>query len=183
VSTRTVSFSVPFRRSFLKTLAAALVGAAIAVVVVLSLTRGGRTDSSPKPEVFRSTGFALAAPKGWRAQPNSGAALTIERAGRGVVVVKTGLAPKDQSLKTLTAGLTAQLTKRFADFRFVSARVRQLRGGHAYLFTFARSKAGTAQSLALVKLGTTNYTIDTITKANDIPAAAEAAAIVRSFGP
>ncbi len=43
--------------------------------------------------------------------------------------------------------------------------------------------AGTAQSLAIVKLGTANYTIDTVTKANDTAAAGEAAAIVRSFGP
>jgi hypothetical protein len=183
MSTRTVSFPVLSRRGVLKSLAAALVGAAIAVAVGLLLTPGARTDSTSRPEVFRGAGFALAAPNGWRAQPSSGAALTIERAGRAVVVVKAGAAPRDQSLKALTAGLTAQLTKRFTDFRFVSARVTQLRGGHAYLFTFARSEAGTAQSLALVKLGTTNYTIDTITQANDIRAAAEAAAIVRSFGP
>ena len=49
----------------------------------------------------------------------------------------------------------------------MSAKVQQLRGGPAYLFTFVRTKPGTAQSIALVKLGGTNYTIDTVTKAND----------------
>ena len=107
----------------------------------------------------------------------------LERPGHGVVIVTTGPAPKDQSLMKLTSGLTNQLRKRFPDFRFVSARVQQLRGGSAYLFTFVRTKRGTAQSIALVRLGGVSYTIDTVTKAGDTAAASEAAGIVRSFGP
>ena len=107
----------------------------------------------------------------------------LERPGRGVVIVKTGPAPEDQSLKQLTSGLMSRLKQRFPDFRFVSGRVQRLRGGPAYLFTFVRTKQGTAQSIALIRLGGVFYTIDTVTKSGETAAASEAAGIVRSFGP
>ena len=173
---------MPTRRGTLKFLVAALIGAAVAVAIVLSVT-GQEAPSQPKPEVFKGNGFAIAAPKGWKSKAQKGNALTLERTGRGVVVVKTTPAPKDQSLDKLTKGLTTELGKRFPDFKFVSAKVQQLRGGPAYLFTFVRTEQGTAQSIALIKLGSTNYTIDTVTKSNDKAAATEAAAVVRSFGP
>jgi len=184
VSSRTVSLSVPVpsRRGSLKFLFAALLGAAVAAVIVLSVT-GQEAPAQPKPVVFQGKGFALAAPKGWTSKAQNGNGLALERTGRGVVVVKTTPAPKDQSLDKLTKGLTTELAKRFSDFKFVSAKVQKLRGGQAYLFTFVRTKQGTAQSIALVKLGATNYTIDTVTKSDDQAAAMEAAAIVRSFGP
>jgi hypothetical protein len=188
MSTRTVSVSlpVPTRGGLLKNILAALVGAAIAVAVVLSVT-GGSGGSAPTREAFRGNGFALAAPKGWTSASTEKLAdrpaLMLERPGRGVVIVKTGPAPKDQSLTKLTSGLTGQLRKRFPDFRFVSARVQQLRGGPAFLFTFVRTKQGTAQSVALIKLGGVSYTLDTVTKSGDTAAASEAAGIVRSFGP
>jgi hypothetical protein len=174
---------VPSRRGTLKFLFAALLGAAVAAVIVLAVT-GQEAPAQPKPVVFKGKDFAVAAPKGWKsAKAQNGNGLALERSGRGVVVVKTTPAPKDQSLDKLTKGLTTELGKRFPDFKFVSAKVQQLRGGPAYLFTFVRTKQGTAQSIALVKLGATNYTIDTVTKSDDQAAATEAAAIVRSFGP
>ena len=188
MSTRTVNVSlpVPTRGGLLKSILAALVGAAIAVAVVLSVT-GPSGGSAPTSEAFRGKGFALAAPKGWTAASNEKLAdkpaLMLERPGRGVVIVKTGPAPEDQSLEKLTSGLSSRLEKRFPDFRFVSARVQQLRGGPAYLFTFVRTKQGTAQSIALVRLGGVSYTIDTVTKSGDTATASEAAGIVRSFGP
>jgi hypothetical protein len=150
---------------------------------------GGKSGSAPAREAFRGKGFALAAPAGWAsasaltAKLSDKPALMLERRGHGVVVVKTGPAPEDQSLKQLTAGLTSRLEKRFRDFRFVSARVQQLRGGPAYLFTFVRTEQGTAQSIALMRLGGVSYTIDTITRPGDTAAASETAGIVRSFGP
>ena len=99
------------------------------------------------------------------------------------MVVRRKSAPHDQSLRALTRDLTTGLKRRFPDFRFVSARVTPVRGGTAFLYTFVRTGQKTAQSIALVKVGKTNFTLDAVAAAGDARGAQEVAAIVRSFGP
>ena len=58
----------------------------------------------------------------------------------------------------------------------------RVRGGNAFLYTFLRTRERTAQSIALVKVGATSYTLDAVAASGDQRAARETAAIVRSFG-
>lgn len=178
------------RRTVWVALLAALAGAAVAAAVVL--TAGGDEPSRPKPATeLRGPGFALAYPSGWKPVPAAGlagvqgkpAAIVRRGDGKGIVVVRRKHVPRDQSLRGLTRDLTAGLERRFEDFRFVSARVTRLRAGTAFLYTFVRTRQKSAQSIALVKVGRTEFSLDAVAAAGDPRAAREVAAIVRSFGP
>ncbi len=179
--------ATPRRRTILVALLAALAGAAIACAVLFATG----DSSSPRAKELRGPGFALGYPAGWvplSAEQLAGVqgrpVAVVRRAdGHGTVVVRQKAAPKDQSLRKLTRDLTAGLERRFPDFRFVSARVVPIRGGKAFLYTFTRTQAQTAQSIALVRVGRSNYTIDGVARSDDERAAREVAAIVRSFGP
>ena len=177
------------KRTLLSALLAALAGAAIAAGMLVA-TR----DDAPAPahaKELRADDFALAYPAGWaptRADelaklPGRPAAIVRRTDGKGVVIVRRKAAPRDQSLKALTRDLSAGLDKRFDDFRFVSSRVARVRAGNAFLYTFVRTKQKTAQSIALVRVGKTNFTLDAVAASGDPRAAREVAAIVRSFGP
>jgi hypothetical protein len=177
------------RRTLLIALLAALAGAAVAAGMLVA-TR----DDAPAPAhatELRADDFALAYPAGWaptRADelaklPGRPAAIVRRKDGKGVVIVRRKAAPRDQSLKALTRDLTAGLDKRFDDFRFVSSRVARVRAGNAFLYTFVRTKQKTAQSIALVRVGKSNFTLDAVAASGDPRAAREVAAIVRSFGP
>jgi hypothetical protein len=177
------------KRTLLSALLAALAGAAIAAGMLVA-TR----DDAPAPahaKELRADDFALAYPAGWaptRADelaklPGRPAAIVRRTDGKGVVIVRRKAAPRDQSLKALTRDLSAGLEKRFDDFRFVSSRVARVRAGNAFLYTFVRTKQKTAQSIALVRVGNTNFTLDAVAASGDPRAAREVAAIVRSFGP
>jgi hypothetical protein len=177
------------RLTLLIALLAALAGAAVAAGMLVA-TR----DDAPAPAhatELRADDFALAYPAGWaptRADelaklPGRPAAIVRRKDGKGVVIVRRKAAPRDQSLKALTRDLTAGLDKRFDDFRFVSSRVARVRAGNAFLYTFVRTKQKTAQSIALVRVGKSNFTLDAVAASGDPRAAREVAAIVRSFGP
>jgi hypothetical protein len=178
------------KRTLLIALLAAVAGAAIAAGVLFAT----RDDSPAAPRhatELRGDDFALAYPAGWsptRAtelakMPGRPAAVIRRGDGKGVVIVRRKAAPRNQTLKALTGDLTKGLSKRFDDFRFVSARVTRVRGGNAFLYTFVRTREKTAQSIALVRVGKTNFTLDAVAAAGDVRAAREVAAIVRSFGP
>jgi hypothetical protein len=175
-------------RTLLIVLLAALAGAAIAAGV---LTAGGGSDAPQRAKELRGPGFELAYPAGWAPTPADELAklpgrpvAVVRRAdGKGVVIVRRKGAPRDQSLRALTRDLNAGLAKRFPDFRFVSARVARVRAGNAFLYTFVRTRQKTAQSIALVRVGRANFTLDAVAASGDVRAAREVAAIVRSFGP
>jgi hypothetical protein len=177
------------RRTLLIALLAAMAGAAIAFGALTAT--GGDSTERPRATELRGPDFALAYPAGWaptRADelakmPGHPAAVVRRDDGKGVVIVRRKGTPEDQSLKALTRDLNAGLGKRFADFRFVSAKVTRVRGGNAFLYTFVRTRAKTAQSIALVRVGTTSFTLDAVAASGDVRAAREVAAIVRSFGP
>jgi hypothetical protein len=189
--TVSVSIPVPSRRGLVVALVAALAGAAVATLVVLSLTGGGHgAPPRPSTQVVRGAGFALAAPSGWKTVPAarlatlpSHPAAVIERADRRAsVVVRRTAPPANGSLRTLALGLNKEFAKRYPDFRFASARIARLRGGTAFLYTYLRTRARTMESLALVQTNGVNYTLDSVAPIGDRAAATQIAAIVRSFG-
>jgi hypothetical protein len=185
----TATLPTPVRRRTLTViLLAALAGAAIAVAAMLSA--GGSTDSGKRATEIHGGDFTVAFPAGWNAVPaeqlakldGRPAAMMRRADGHGTVIVRRKDAPKNQSLRALTKDLTAQLDRRFTDFKFVSSRVAQIRGGNAFFYTFLRTRAKVAQSIAIVRVGKTSFTLDAVAAAGDARAAREVAAIVRSFG-
>jgi hypothetical protein len=178
------------RRTLLIALLAAVAGAAIAIGA-LAATGASDAPDRPRSTELRGDDFALAYPAGWAPtrretlakMAGHPAAVVRRRDGKGVVIVRRKGTPEDQSLRAMTRDLNAGLTKRFSDFRFVSAKVERLRGGNAFLYTFVRTKEKTAQSIALIRVGKTNFTLNAVAASGDVRAAREVAAIVRSFGP
>jgi hypothetical protein len=177
------------KRTLLIALLAAVAGAAIAVGVIKST--GDDAPARPQAKELRGPGFAIGYPAGWAPAPAAKlaqlpghpAAVVQRKDGKGVVIVRRKAAPKDQSLKSLTRSLNAGMAKRFDDFRFVSARVVRVRAGNAFLYTFLRTRQKTAQSIALIRVGKANFTLDAVAASGDVRSAREVAAIVRSFGP
>lgn len=175
------------RRKLVNALVAALAGAAIAAAILIA---NGRADSPSGPAAteLRGPGFTIAYPSGWQPVPAAklpeGATAMVRRTdGNGAVVIRRKSKPRDQSLRALTRDLNTGLKRRFADFRFVSSRVARTRAGSAFLYTFVRTRRQTAQSIALVKLGSAHFTLDGVASTRDPQVAREVAAVVRSFGP
>ena len=170
-------------------LIAAVTGAAIAIVAVVALRPHG-DDAAKQPARFQSADhkFSLALPVGWRALrgaelanvPSAPAAVLRRTDGTGVVVVheRPALA---RSTRSLTKGLTAQVTRRFRDAKPVSARTVALPGGPAYVYTFARPTAGRVQSIAVAPRAGRTYTLDAIAGSGARDVAAQVGAILRSF--
>ncbi|MEA2444873.1 MAG: hypothetical protein QOJ12_2165 [Thermoleophilales bacterium] len=191
MTTQALSSPLPVssrKRTVTVAVLAALVGAAITLGAVLG-TNGG-SPAVPHATTIAGGDFSVAFPAGWTAVkadqlaklPGRPAAMVRRNDRHGAVVVRRKGAPKNQSLKALTTSLTTQLKARFPDFRFVSSRVVRLRAGNAFLYTFLRTRSKVAQSIAIVRVGKTSFTLDAVAAAGDNRAAREVAAIVRSFG-
>jgi hypothetical protein len=195
-----VSIHVPSRRGLAVAVVAALVGAGIALAVVLALGVGSGSDSPhaagrgvsvQRVALARGNGYTVRIPAGWRSLtaaelakvPGKPVAALQRKAGGAVVVIRRTTTPTARSLGSLTKSLTASYAKRFPDFKFVSARVQRFRAGPAFLYTYVRSSAGTAQSLALTSVGNANFSLDSAISASDTRAANDVASILRSFGP
>jgi hypothetical protein len=196
-----VSIPVPSRRGLAVAVVAALIGAGIALAVVLGFGvgsheqhaagSGAKTLTAPRPALARGTGYSVRVPAGWRSLtaaelarvPGKPVAALQRTSGGAVVMIRRTTTPQTKSLKALAKSLNASYAKRFSDFKFVSARVQRLRSGPAFLYTFVRTKAGTAQSLVLASVGRANFSLDSAIPATDTRAATDVAAILRSFGP
>jgi len=175
------------RRKLANAVVAGLAGAAIATAIIVANGRDDAHSSDPGATELKGPGFTIAYPRGWQPVPATklpdGAVTMLRRTdGKGAVIVRRKAQPRDGGLRALTGQLTTTLDRRFGDFQFVSARIARTRAGNAFLYTFLRTKQKTAQSIALVKLGATNYTLDGVAATGDQRVAREVAAIVRSFG-
>ena len=159
----------------------------VAAVATLLVTRSGSEDDTPR---FRAAdrSFSVAVPQGWRALtdrqlddvPTTPAAVLRRVDRRGLVVIRRQPALKRTS-RPLTEDLTRRLRSRFKGFEPVGARTIRLSTGPAYVYTFARPKTGTVQSIAVAALPDRTYTLDAVTGAGATDVAAQIGAIVRSF--
>jgi hypothetical protein len=173
----------PRRRLLIGAAAALLVVAAVAAALAL---RSGGDEAQRHRAPDRS--FSVALPAGWKALssrqlddiPSTPAAVLRREDRRGLVVVRRQPA-LDRNSRSLTRDLTRQLRRRFRGLEPVGARTVQLESGPAYVYTFARPKAGTVQSIAVAALPDRTYTLDAVTGAGARDVAAEIGAIVRSF--
>jgi hypothetical protein len=173
------------RRRLLIGVAAAALLVVTGVAAVLAAGRGG--DETPRHRAADRS-FSVAVPAGWRALtdrqldevPSAPAAVLRRQDRRGLVVIRRQPA-LERTSGSLTKDLTRQLRKRFSGLKPVGARTVQLRSGPAYVYTFARPKAGTVQSIAVAVMADRTFTLDAITGAGNTDVAAQIGAIVRSF--
>jgi hypothetical protein len=167
-------------------------GLAVAGTLAVVSLLGGDVDRRSNARVYTAPGkaFAIAHPASWRALPPSqlrgvpGAPALVLRSSdrKATIVVRRSAAPADQPLSNLATQLTAELKKRFADFKPVAARVAQTRGGAGFLYTFARPKAGLVQSILVARAGRRIYSLYATAPAADPAIAREAGQILGTFG-
>jgi hypothetical protein len=166
--------------------------AAAAVVLSASVLRGEDRAASSSPTLMgpATAPFGIDYPSTWqpvgdsqRVQlPGQPLAVLRRKDGRGTVVV-TKRPPVTTPLDELPAGLEAKLSKRFPDFREVGAKVVNLGDARALVYTFARTRTGTAQSLVVVPSGDHSFTLNAVVPPHSPEAAREVGAIIASFRP
>lgn len=184
--------SSPRISSGLKASAAALLAAAVVVAVIgVFSTREDHPKTNTKALHSQALGFSLTYGKGWTPAPaatlanvpSKPAALLRRNDRKGLVTVRqTGSARMAQPRK-LAIDMRRDLARRFPDFRAVSARVVPIRAGHAFLFTFVRTRSRVVQTIALAEVGKRTFQLEGIVPGDAPQAARETAAILSSFGP
>jgi hypothetical protein len=172
-----------------------LAGVAVLVVVafvVLKLLSGGDDAKNTTPVLKGSpqAPFRIQYPNTWKplndAQlatlPGDPAAVLRRTDGRGTFVV-TVRPPVESPLDKLPRGLKARLSSQFPDFHEIGAKIVSLHGTRALIYTFARTKTGTAQSLVVVPAGNHSFTLNAVVPARSPDSAREVGAMIASFDP
>jgi hypothetical protein len=134
-------------------------------------------------------GFTLEYPKAWTpisekklaSYPGS-PLLVLEREGSsGLFVVKkeSKAAPTKASFGD---ELDKEISDRLPDYKPGSVSTVKTAAGPAFYFSYARTKAGTANSIVVVPNGKSSFVLESASAANDRDAAKDVAAMIGSFG-
>ena len=185
--------SLPRPRRLVPAMAVAAALAALTTLAIVKLTCGdGVALRASAAHIYTAPGhaFAIAYPRGWQAF--SGAKLRGVRGAPGLVlrspnrramiVVRPSAAQANEPLSKLAAALGAELKRRFRDFKPVSARVAPTRGGPAFLYTFARTRAGLVQSIMVARVRGRLWSLYAVTPAGRPADARVSGAILGTFG-
>jgi hypothetical protein len=179
------------RRLVLAVVLSAGVATAGTLTLVSLLNPGHGSSSRGRAYMAPGHAFAIGYPAGWQALSQAklrgvegSPALVLRSADRrALVVVRQTAAPANERLSKLAAQLTADLKKRFADFKPVSARVARTRGGAAFLYTFARTRVGVVQSIMVTRVRGRAYSLYATAPAGQPGVAAQIGRILGTFGP
>jgi hypothetical protein len=168
------------RRERLIAVLAVLVAATIGAI---AFWPSADSSAGPDTATVSATGFTMSYPEGWQQvepAPAGMAAVVRREDGKAFLTVREEK-PLAGDPDKLVDGLDRELGERFGDFRKGSAQVVEVEAGRAISYTYARTRAGTANGVVLVPAGDRSYAIDTVVAAGANDAARELGAIVRSF--
>jgi hypothetical protein len=172
-------------------LAALLVVLGAAALIATQLLSGdGKSGHTPAIDGPKAAPFHLEYPKSWK--PLTGAQL-VQLPGRPLAVLRrtdghgTFVVARRAALTTplerLPSELKVSLAKQFPDFREIGAKLVTLHGTRALVYTFARTKTGTAQSVVVVPAGDHSFTLNAVVPPQSPQTAREVGAIIASFDP
>ena len=143
---------------------------------------GGTVKASEK-------GFTLEYPETWKPISKDELALfpgspqlVLEREGNsGLFVVRkeSKAAPTKASFGD---ELDKEISDRVPDYEPGSVRTVKTAAGSAFYFSYARTEAGTANSIVVVPDGSSSFVLESASAANDRDAAKDVAAMIDSFG-
>ena len=171
-------------------IAGLVLAAAAAFTISRLLAADGDSTKTPTLSGPASAPFQLEHPRSWKPLdarqlaklPGDPTAVLRRSDGRGTVVL-TRRAPVAGPVDRLAPGLKRKLDRRFPDFREIGAKVVSLGGSRALVYTFARTRTGTAQSVVIVPSGDHSYTLNAVVPPRSPDAAREVGAIIASFRP
>jgi hypothetical protein len=156
-------------------LLAVLLSGVIGTLVAIALMPVMHTHSTTERR------FGIAVPAGWTDFNVPGTVAAIHRTDGKATLTVRQTAPVRASGVQLVHDIGRKLRARFPDFKPVNARFVELRGGRAFVYTFAHGR--TVQVLALASARGKAYELDGVAAAGNTDAARDLATVVRSFGP
>lgn len=145
---------------------------------------GGPTKAAPA-----ATPLKLSYPSSWSEVPdeqlpagNGERLAVLRRTGRsGLLVVSRQPGAKNLNLETLGPRLGRQIKSGFSDAREVAARPTSLPAGDAFVYSFVRQKAGTANTVVVIPSGKETYVVNAVVPSGNKKAAQESGEIVRTL--
>jgi hypothetical protein len=134
------------------------------------------------------TPFTLSLPSGWKALsqeglsqlPGSPVAVMQQTEGAGVLIINTQ-PPSNAPVAAVGKKVEAKLRQSVPDFRLVGAGPFNLEAGQAFQISYARTKAGTANTLVVVPAGGRIYTLNSVVPGGDQDAVKQAIDMIKSF--
>jgi len=147
-------------------------------------------DTGPSSEVHGPSGapFTLTLPEGWSSVPEdqlsqlpgSPVAVMQQTDGAGVVIINTQ-PPTKGNLQALSKEIEQKLKQNIPDYKPIGTSTINLPAGQAVQISYARTKAGTADTLVVVPAGGRIYTLNSVIPGGDTAAVKEAVDIINSF--
>jgi hypothetical protein len=134
------------------------------------------------------TPFTLTLPSGWRSLsqdelsqlPGSPVAVMQQTNGAGVVIINTQ-PPTSGSLQALGKEIQKKLKTSLPDYKPIGTSTLNLPAGQAVQISYARTQAGTADTLVVVSAGGRIYTLNSVIPGGDKDAVKQAIEIIQSF--
>jgi len=176
------------------TLNRAVILALGALAVGLVALFGARTifdDDGSGTVKASEKGFTLEYPETWTpisknklAQYPGSPQLVLERQGNSgqfVVIHKESKAAPTKA--SFGDELDKEISDRVADYKPGTVRTVNTAAGPAFYFSYARTDAGTANSIVVVPDGSSSFVLESTSAASDRDAAKDVAAMIGSFAP
>jgi hypothetical protein len=157
-----------------------------ATVAAFLLLRGG--DQGLR--TLHGRGFSVSYPSSWeplsqrtlRAAPGGPLAALKRKDRKGLVVIRREKGRTGGDLNRFASRLRRVLERRFPDFQGRSAHLIKVKAGKAFFLSYIRKRTGTVQSIVIVPVGRTTYTLNTVSSGRSKAAAREIGRIITSFG-
>jgi hypothetical protein len=147
-------------------------------------------DTGPDNEVHGPSGtpFTVTLPSGWKSLsqdelsqlPGSPVAVMQQTDGSGVVIINTQ-PPTSGSLEALSKQIEKKLKTSIPDYKPIGTSTLNLPSGQATQISYARTKAGTADTLVIAPAGGRIYTLNSVIPGGDEGSVKEAIQIIQSF--
>jgi hypothetical protein len=134
-------------------------------------------------------GFTLEYPDTWKPISKDQLALfpgspllVVEREGNSGLFVVRRESKAAPTQKSFGDELDKEISDRVPDYEPGTVSTVKTAAGPAFYFSYARTKAGTANSIVVVPDGSSSFVLESASAANDRDAAKDIAAMIGSFG-
>ena len=164
--------------------------AVLALVIVGAIALLGGDDDDGEDSITGPAGheFTLLKPDGWTEvsagdrEQIAGRPLAVLRRGEGQGLVTVNApAQSERDLDAVAQQLDRRLERAIPDFRKVRARRVRVQAGPALLYSYARTRRGTAHTLLVVPARNRTYTVNAAVPAGAEDAARDVGRILLSF--
>jgi hypothetical protein len=108
--------------------------------------------------------------------------LVLEREGSSGLFVVRREAKAAPTKESFGDELDKEISDRVQDYKPGTVRTVETDAGAAFYFSYARTQAGTANSIVVVPDGSSSFVLESASAANDRDAAKDIAAMIASFG-